>query len=166
MKKKSTARWPPAKPKVCIANTNSAAIPRSPSSPYSLRPIHLHPGFASNLHRTGKQGIKPSRRGQSPCFSAGSPPRGRDAWSHDRSSWGKVVPIGVVMPAMDGPSLVRQIRQRQPGMPVLFMSGYAEEQLRKEIDIEGIEFLPKPFTVQQITDKVGAVLAAGRADPA
>ncbi|MFM5925105.1 MAG: response regulator [Novosphingobium sp.] len=65
----------------------------------------------------------------------------------------------VVMPAMDGPSMVRQIRQRQPGMPVLFMSGYAEEQLRKEIDIDGIEFLPKPFTVQQITDKVGAVLA-------
>jgi len=40
------------------------------------------------------------------------------------------------------------------------MSGYAEEQLRKEIDIDGVEFLPKPFTVQQITDKVGAVLNA------
>ncbi|MFM5953008.1 MAG: response regulator [Novosphingobium sp.] len=68
----------------------------------------------------------------------------------------------VVMPAMDGPSMVREIRQRQPGMPVLFMSGYAEEQLRKEIDIDGVEFLPKPFTVQQITDKVGAVLIAAR----
>ena len=45
-------------------------------------------------------------------------------------------------------------------MPVLFMSGYAEEQLRKEIDIANVEFLPKPFTVQQITDKVGSVLAA------
>jgi two-component system cell cycle sensor histidine kinase/response regulator CckA len=66
----------------------------------------------------------------------------------------------VVMPGLDGPAMVRAIRQRHPGLPVLFMSGYAEEQLRKEIDIDGVEFLPKPFTVQQITDKVGAVLNA------
>ncbi|MFN5783572.1 MAG: response regulator, partial [Novosphingobium sp.] len=64
------------------------------------------------------------------------------------------------MPGLDGPAMVRAIRQRHPGLPVLFMSGYAEEQLRKEIDIDGVEFLPKPFTVQQITDKVGAVLNA------
>ncbi len=66
----------------------------------------------------------------------------------------------VVMPGMDGPAMVREIRKRHPALPVLFMSGYAEEQLRKEIDIADVHFLPKPFTVQQITDKVGAVLAA------
>ncbi len=68
----------------------------------------------------------------------------------------------VVMPAMDGPSMVRGIRQLDPQMPVLFMSGYAEEQLRKEIDITDVHFLPKPFTVQQITEKVGAVLAIAK----
>lgn len=68
----------------------------------------------------------------------------------------------VVMPAMDGPTMAREIRKRAPGMPVLFMSGYAEEQLRKEIGIDGAHFLPKPFSVQQISDKVGAVLAARR----
>lgn len=68
----------------------------------------------------------------------------------------------VVMPAMDGPSMVRGIRQIDPQMPVLFMSGYAEEQLRKEIDITDVHFLPKPFTVQQITEKVGAVLAIAK----
>ena len=68
----------------------------------------------------------------------------------------------VVMPAMDGPSMVRGIRQSDPQMPVLFMSGYAEEQLRKEIDITDVHFLPKPFTVQQITEKVGAVLAIAK----
>ena len=67
----------------------------------------------------------------------------------------------VVMPGMDGPAMVRAVREKLPAMPVLFMSGYAEEQLRKEIDIDGVAFLPKPFTVQQITDKVGAVLGAG-----
>lgn len=69
----------------------------------------------------------------------------------------------VVMPGMDGPAMVRAIREKRPDMPVLFMSGYAEEQLRNEIDIDGVAFLPKPFTVQQICDKVGAVLeSSGR----
>ncbi len=56
--------------------------------------------------------------------------------------------------------MAREIRKARPDLPVLFMSGYAEEQLRKEIDIANVQFLPKPFTVQQITDKVVAVLAA------
>ena len=66
----------------------------------------------------------------------------------------------VVMPGIDGPAMVREIRKLKPGMPVLFMSGYAEEQLRAQIGIEDVHFLPKPFSVQQISDKVGAVLAA------
>jgi two-component system cell cycle sensor histidine kinase/response regulator CckA len=38
------------------------------------------------------------------------------------------------------------------------MSGYAEEQLRNEIDIENMHFIPKPFSVQQINAKVAEVL--------
>ncbi|MBV1691777.1 response regulator [Novosphingobium sp. G106] len=68
----------------------------------------------------------------------------------------------VVMPSMDGPAMAREIRKLAPDLPVLFMSGYAEEQLRRQIDIENVHFIPKPFSVQQICDKVGAVLAAGR----
>ncbi len=68
----------------------------------------------------------------------------------------------VVMPSMDGPAMAREIRQLAPGMPVLFMSGYAEEQLRREIDIEGMHFIPKPFSVQQIAAKVGEVLRMSR----
>lgn len=73
-----------------------------------------------------------------------------------------IVVSDVVMPTMDGPAMVREIRKLAPELPVLFMSGYAEEQLRKEIDIADVHFLPKPFSVQQISDKVGAVLAARR----
>jgi len=69
----------------------------------------------------------------------------------------------VRMPGLDGPAMVRAIRARHPGIPVMFMSGYAEEQLRKEIDIPGVHFVAKPFSVQQITEKVGAVLAAADA---
>jgi two-component system cell cycle sensor histidine kinase/response regulator CckA len=68
----------------------------------------------------------------------------------------------VVMPSMDGPAMAREIRQLAPGIPVLFMSGYAEEQLRREIDIEGMHFIPKPFSVAQIAAKVGEVLRASR----
>jgi len=68
----------------------------------------------------------------------------------------------VVMPVMDGPSMAREIRKLRPDLPMLFMSGYAEEQLRNEIDMANVQFLPKPFSVQQISDKVGAVLAAAK----
>ena len=68
----------------------------------------------------------------------------------------------VVMPSMDGPAMAREIRSMVPTMPVLFMSGYAEEQLRREIDIEGMYFIPKPFSVAQIAAKVGEVLQARR----
>jgi len=65
----------------------------------------------------------------------------------------------VVMPTMDGPTLVRHARGRYPELPILFMSGYAEEQLRKSIDIENVAFLPKPFSVQQLAEAARAVLA-------
>jgi len=68
----------------------------------------------------------------------------------------------VVMPSMDGPAMAREIRQLVPGMPVLFMSGYAEEQLRREIDLEGMHFIAKPFSVAQIAAKVGEVLRTSR----
>ena len=42
------------------------------------------------------------------------------------------------------------------------IAGYAEELLRDQIGIADVHFLPKPFSVAQISDKVGAVLAAAR----
>jgi two-component system cell cycle sensor histidine kinase/response regulator CckA len=65
----------------------------------------------------------------------------------------------VVMPLMDGPTMVRQARKSFPDMPILFMSGYAEEQLRKSIDIANVAFLPKPFSVQELAEAVRKTLA-------
>ncbi|MFM2371764.1 MAG: hypothetical protein RIS85_1486 [Pseudomonadota bacterium] len=64
----------------------------------------------------------------------------------------------VVMPTMDGPAMAREIRALKPDLPFLFMSGYAEEQLRREIDIPNMHFLAKPFSVQQIVEAVEMVL--------
>ncbi|WP_298673638.1 ATP-binding protein [uncultured Sphingomonas sp.] len=58
----------------------------------------------------------------------------------------------VVMPTMDGPTMARHARERYPQLPILFMSGYAEEQLRRSIDLENVSFLPKPFSVQQLAE--------------
>ena len=75
-----------------------------------------------------------------------------------------IVVSDVVMPGMDGPAMVRAIRARLPQMPVLFMSGYAEEQLRRDINIPDMHFIAKPFSVAAIGDKVGAVLRQTRAE--
>ncbi len=64
----------------------------------------------------------------------------------------------VVMPSMDGPTMVKRVRETFPAMPVLFMSGYAEEQLRKTIAIDNVGFLPKPFSVQQLAEAVRAAM--------
>jgi two-component system cell cycle sensor histidine kinase/response regulator CckA len=77
-----------------------------------------------------------------------------------------IVVSDVVMPGMDGPAMVRAIRAQLPKMPVLFMSGYAEEQLRRDIDIPDMHFIAKPFSVASIGDKVGAVLRQARAEAA
>ena len=65
----------------------------------------------------------------------------------------------VVMPNMDGPTMARHVRKNYPDLPILFMSGYAEEQLRKSIDLDKVNFLPKPFSVAQIAEAVGETLA-------
>lgn len=64
----------------------------------------------------------------------------------------------VVMPNMDGPAMAKQIRKQYPDMPILFISGYAEEQLRQSIDLDNVAFLPKPFSVAQIAEAVGEIL--------
>ena len=66
----------------------------------------------------------------------------------------------VVMPTMDGPTVVRHARARFPDLPILFMSGYAEEQLRKSIDLDNVAFLPKPFSVKDLAEAVQVVLGA------
>ena len=66
----------------------------------------------------------------------------------------------VVMPTMDGPTTVREARKLNPDLPILFISGYAEEQLRKSIDIPNVSFLAKPFSVQQLAETVRDVMIA------
>ncbi len=63
----------------------------------------------------------------------------------------------VVMPEMDGPTLLRHLRERKPDIRIVFMSGYAEEAFRKNLDAdEDFVFLPKPFTLKKLAETVKA----------
>jgi two-component system cell cycle sensor histidine kinase/response regulator CckA len=67
----------------------------------------------------------------------------------------------VVMPRMDGPSLVKRVRELYPDMKVIFISGYTEDAFRKRLDRDGdIHFLPKPFSLKQLATKVKEVMLA------
>lgn len=67
----------------------------------------------------------------------------------------------VVMPRLDGPSLVKEVRQTRPDLKVIFISGYAEDSFRKRLDEDtGIHFLPKPFSLKQLAGKVKEVLGS------
>lgn len=65
----------------------------------------------------------------------------------------------VVMPGIDGPTLVRMLREQKPELKVIFISGYAEDTYRDELDEEnGVHFLPKPFSLKDLATKVKEVL--------
>ena len=61
----------------------------------------------------------------------------------------------VVMPEMDGPSMLRELRKQGVSAKVIFVSGYAEEAFAKNLP-EGEEFgfLPKPFSLKDLIQTV------------
>jgi two-component system cell cycle sensor histidine kinase/response regulator CckA len=65
----------------------------------------------------------------------------------------------VVMPKMDGPTLSKKVREKLPDCKIIFISGYAEDTFRKNLDSDShIHFLPKPFTLKDLAQKVRDVL--------
>jgi two-component system cell cycle sensor histidine kinase/response regulator CckA len=66
----------------------------------------------------------------------------------------------VVMPKIDGPTLNKQLRSRNKNFKTIFISGYAEDTFRKELDKNcDIHFLQKPFTLKDLAKKVKEVLS-------
>jgi signal transduction histidine kinase/predicted Ser/Thr protein kinase len=72
-----------------------------------------------------------------------------------------LVVTDVQMPEMDGPAFVRRLAELGLHVPVLFVSGYPDEELAgASILGEGVEFLQKPFTLREIGDRVRRMLEA------
>ncbi|WP_262689667.1 ATP-binding protein [Kordiimonas aestuarii] len=64
----------------------------------------------------------------------------------------------VIMPNMDGPTLVREARKVFPDLPVIFVSGYAEDMFRQNLEDEDFLFLPKPFSLKDLAEQVKGIL--------
>jgi len=64
----------------------------------------------------------------------------------------------VVMPGMTGPSLAQQLQPRQPGIRVLYMSGYTDDVAGRHGVLEGGAYLQKPFGTEALAQKVREVL--------
>ena len=65
----------------------------------------------------------------------------------------------VVMPEMDGPTLLKELRRRDPDVKIIFVSGYAEEAFSKNLPSqEQYAFLAKPFTLKQLVAEVKKTL--------
>jgi two-component system, cell cycle sensor histidine kinase and response regulator CckA len=65
----------------------------------------------------------------------------------------------VVMPEMDGPTLLKELRRRDPEVKIIFVSGYAEEAFSKNLPSqEQYAFLAKPFTLKQLVAEVKKTL--------
>jgi len=65
----------------------------------------------------------------------------------------------VVMPGMDGPTLIREAKDKLGHARVIFISGYAERDLAQQLDDRAVSFLPKPFTVRQLSERIKQELA-------
>jgi two-component system cell cycle sensor histidine kinase/response regulator CckA len=67
----------------------------------------------------------------------------------------------VVMPEMDGPTLLKAMRERNPDLKIIFVSGYAEDAFDKSVlrDDEQFAFLPKPFALSALVEKVKQTMA-------
>jgi two-component system cell cycle sensor histidine kinase/response regulator CckA len=67
----------------------------------------------------------------------------------------------VVMPEMDGPTLLKEMRGRNPDLKIIFVSGYAEDAFEKSLpENEQFAFLPKPFTLAQLVAAVKETMPA------
>jgi two-component system, cell cycle sensor histidine kinase and response regulator CckA len=65
----------------------------------------------------------------------------------------------VVMPGMDGPTLLRELRRKQPELRIIFMSGYAEDAFQRHLpDDQTFNFLPKPFSLKELATTVKTTL--------
>ncbi|MET3790204.1 cell cycle histidine kinase CckA [Aquamicrobium terrae] len=72
-----------------------------------------------------------------------------------------IVVSDVVMPEMDGPTLLGELRKRQPDVKFVFVSGYAEDAFAKNLPEDAqFGFLPKPFSLKQLATVVKEVLEA------
>jgi two-component system, cell cycle sensor histidine kinase and response regulator CckA len=97
------------------------------------------------LQRSGYQVIEASDGGEGKRLFA------------ERQGHIDVVVTDVVMPILGGLDMVATMRAAQPGLPVVFVSGYTAEEQGLPLD-ERTAFLTKPYTIESLCDAIAAVV--------
>jgi two-component system, cell cycle sensor histidine kinase and response regulator CckA len=78
---------------------------------------------------------------------------------HHRSESIQLLLTDVVLPGENGRELATYLKTKQPGLKTIFISGYPENTIsRNGLQPEGISYLPKPFSVESLMQKVTEVL--------
>jgi two-component system cell cycle sensor histidine kinase/response regulator CckA len=91
-------------------------------------------------------------------MDAGNPREAEAVFSEQAGSIDLLL-TDVVMPGSNGPALFKRLAERQPGLKVLYMSGYTDDTIVREgrLDTDGA-FIQKPFTADGLMRKVREVL--------
>jgi signal transduction histidine kinase len=74
----------------------------------------------------------------------------------DRQTEIDLVLLDLAMPGMSGEEVARQIRLKHPLLPTLFVTGYADQTMLRDLGDERI--IKKPFVRGELTEKVNAAL--------
>jgi DNA-binding response OmpR family regulator len=72
--------------------------------------------------------------------------------------------LDIVMPGMTGPSLLRELRRRRPGLPGLLVTGYSADAVRQhgELELDAV-LLEKPFDSATLVNRVRALIPGAAA---
>jgi two-component system, cell cycle sensor histidine kinase and response regulator CckA len=132
-------------------------------APRSLRPEHLPRGTGCILLVEDEEPVRVVTRrlleqgGYTVIEAAG----GKEAVQRYDESAGDIdmVLTDVVMPQMGGHELATHLRARNPGIRLLYMSGYADNRsVRRGSEGAGDDFIQKPFTPDMLLARIGALL--------
>jgi DNA-binding NtrC family response regulator len=78
------------------------------------------------------------------------PARAVEAIALDPAAWGLVI-TDMRMPGLDGLAFVKAVRSLVPGLPVVFMTGFATDELKAAANRLGkVVFLEKPFEFEKV----------------
>jgi two-component system, cell cycle sensor histidine kinase and response regulator CckA len=94
---------------------------------------------------------------------------GRDALmvAGDRADGIDLLVTDVVMPEMNGRELVETLRDRQPDLRVLYISGYTDDEVvQRGVSGSEVEFMRKPFASEELARRVRALLDAAPSEAA
>ncbi|HEV7928387.1 MAG TPA: ATP-binding protein [Verrucomicrobiae bacterium] len=99
-------------------------------------------------------------------FQAGSGPEALKVWAQRRSEIDLLLTDMVMPEGMSGGQLAEQLQAQDPGLKVIYTSGYSPGMAGKDIALlEGFNFLPKPYPPSRLAHMVRECLDAKRDAP-